>query len=265
MSDAPPTPDTGDDPTRRFRLDGRVAIVTGASSGLGDRFARTLAAAGAQVVAAARRIDRLEALAAEVPAITPFPTDITSDEACAALVASTVERFGAVDVLVNNAGIADGGTRAEDEDPALFRRVLDVNLTAVFVLCQLVGRHMIDRGRGSIVNISSVHGLVASTPNKQLAYDSSKGGITLLTRELACQWARKGVRVNALAPGYFETELTEPMLADGSGRAWIDRETPLGRVGAPHELDGALLLLASDAGSYLTGHTLCVDGGWTAR
>lgn len=254
-----------DDPTRRFRLDGRVAIVTGASSGLGERFARTLAGAGAQVIAAARRLDRLEALAAAVEGITAVQTDVTNDEECAALVESTEERFGRIDVLVNNAGIADGGMRAESEDPALFREVLSVNLTAVFVLCRLVGAHMIEQGGGSIVNISSVHGLVASTPNRQVAYDSSKGGVTLLTRELACQWARKGVRVNALAPGYFETELTGPMFEAESGRAWIERETPLGRAGQPEELDGALLLLASDAGTYLTGHTLCVDGGWTAR
>src|SRR5690606_6208546 len=140
-----------------------------------------------------------------------------------------------------------------------------VNLTAVFVLCRLVGPHMIERGQGSIINLSSVHGVVASTPNRQLAYDASKGGVTLLTRELACQWARKGVRVNALAPGYFETELTGPMFVSESGRAWLERESPLGRAGRLDELDGALLLLASDAGSYLTGHTLLVDGGWTAR
>jgi len=253
------------DPTQIFRLDGKVAVVTGASSGLGDRFTRTLAAAGARVVAAARRLDRLEALAAEVDGVTAVQTDVTSDEECAALVESTEERYGRIDILVNNAGMADGGTRAETEDPALFRQVIAVNLTAVFVLCRLVGAHMIQQGGGSIVNISSVHGLVASTPNKQLAYDTSKGGVTLLTKELACQWARKGVRVNALAPGYFATELTGPMFADPDGKAWIERETLLGRAGDPAELDGALLLLASSASSYLTGHTLCVDGGWTAR
>jgi NAD(P)-dependent dehydrogenase (short-subunit alcohol dehydrogenase family) len=252
-------------PEQAFRLDGRVAVVTGASSGLGERFARTLAAAGAHVVAAARRRDRLAALADEVPGLVAVPTDVTAHDDCESLVQGTLERFGRIDVLVNNAGIADGGERAETEDPALFRQVLEVNLTAVFVLCRLVGPHMLERGSGSIVNISSVHGLVASTPNRQLAYDASKGGVTLLTRELACQWARKGVRVNALAPGYIETELTGPMFAAPEGLAWIERETPLGRAGDPGELDGALLLLASDAGSYITGHTLCVDGGWTAR
>jgi len=124
---------------------------------------------------------------------------------------------------------------------------------------------MLERGSGSIVNISSVHGLVASTPNRQLAYDASKGGLTLLTRELACQWARMGVRVNALAPGYFQSELTDPLVEEERGLAWIERETPMGRMGDANELDGALLLLASDAGSYITGHILCVDGGWTAR
>ena len=181
---------------------------------------------------------------------------------------TTLERFGRIDILVNNAGISDGGVRAEIEDPALFRRVLDVNLTAAFVLCRLVGPHMLERGSGSIVNISSVHGLVASTPNRQLAYDASKGGLTLLTRELACQWARNGVRVNALAPGYFHSELTDPLVADPKGQAWIESETPMGRMGEAHELDGALLLLASEAGSYLTRPHLVrrrrLDGPLTA-
>jgi NAD(P)-dependent dehydrogenase (short-subunit alcohol dehydrogenase family) len=260
----PPLGRDATDPLACFRLDGRVAVVTGASSGLGDRFARVLAGAGATVVAAARRIDRLQALADTTAAISARRCDVTHDDDCRSLIEGVIDDLGRIDILVNNAGIGDGGTRAEEEDPDLFRRVLDVNLTAPFVLAGLVAPHMIERGSGSIINIGSVHGLVASTPNRQAAYDASKGGVTILTKELACQWARKGIRVNTLAPGYTETELTAQMFDDGSN-AWVDRETPLGRAGRPDELDGALLLLASDAGSYITGHTLCVDGGWTAR
>jgi NAD(P)-dependent dehydrogenase (short-subunit alcohol dehydrogenase family) len=248
-----------------FRLDGRVAIVTGASSGIGDRITRVLAAAGAHVVAAARRLDRLEQLAASVDGVIPRRCDVASDDECASLVDDTLAAHGRVDVLVNNAGIADGGARAEEEDPALFRQVVEVNLNAVFVLSRLCAPSMIDRGTGSIVNVTSVHGLVASTPNRQVAYDASKGGTTMLTRELACQWARKGVRVNALAPGYIDTELTHELFTGEGGLDFITRNTPMGRPGELADLDGALLLLASDAGRYITGTTLCVDGGWTAR
>jgi NAD(P)-dependent dehydrogenase (short-subunit alcohol dehydrogenase family) len=248
-----------------FRLDGKVAIVTGASSGIGDRIARVLAAAGAQVVAAARRLDRLEALADSAPGIVPRRCDVASDDDCDALVSGALSELGRVDVLVNNAGIADGGARAEDEDPALFRQVVEVNLNAVFVLSRLCAPSMIERGTGSIVNVTSVHGLVASTPNRQVAYDASKGGVTLLTRELACQWARKGVRVNALAPGYIDTELTHELFTGDGGLDFITRNTPMGRPGELADLDGALLLLAGDAGRYMTGTTVCVDGGWTAR
>jgi NAD(P)-dependent dehydrogenase (short-subunit alcohol dehydrogenase family) len=248
-----------------FRLDGKVAIVTGASSGIGDRISRVLAAAGATVIAAARRLDRLEALAAEVDGLEAQRCDVASDDDCAALVDGTLERHGHVDVLVNNAGIGDGGVRAETEDPALFRQVVELNLNAPFVLSRLCAPSMIERGSGSIVNVTSIHGLVASTPNRQVAYDASKGGATLLTRELACQWARKGVRVNALAPGYIDTELTHELFEDEGGHAFITRNTPMGRPGELADLDGALLLLASDAGRYITGTTLCVDGGWTAR
>lgn len=253
--------------TPSFRLDGRVAIVTGASSGIGRRCARVLAAHGATVVAVARRVDRLEALAAEDPAIHAHECDVADDGALESLVETTERTHGSVDVVVNNAGISDAVTPAELEDPALFRSVVEVNLNACFVLAAAAARRMLAAGvGGSIVNIASVHGLVAAAPNAQAAYTASKGGLVMLTRELAGQWARKGIRVNAIAPGYFETELTAEMFADDdSGLRYIRRNTPMGRAGELHELDGALLLLATDAGSYITGQTIVVDGGWTAR
>lgn len=252
------------DPQELFSLRQRVAIVTGASSGLGARFARVLADAGARVVLAARRREPLERLAAELPGCMAVPCDVTVDEDLARLVDVTVERYARIDVLVNNAGTTDPG-RAEDIPPATFRSTVEVNLTAAFVLSQLVARPMLAAGQGSIVNVASVHGLVASAPNRQTAYAASKGGLVNLTRELAVQWARNGVRVNALAPGYFPSELTSAMLEDQRSLDWIVRNTPMGRPGRHHELDGALLYLASDASTYVTGTILPVDGGWTAR
>jgi hypothetical protein len=254
-----------DDVLAPFRLDGRVAVVTGASSGLGARFARVLAAAGATVVAAARRIDRLEALAEEVPGLVAVACDVADDGACAALVATALGQTGRIDVLVNNAGTSDGPSNAEDEDPALFRSVMDVNLEAAFVLSRLCAPAMLEAGRGSIVNIASVHGLVASSPNRQAGYVASKFGLVGLTQELACQWAASGVRVNAIAPGYFASELSSPMLDDESGLKWVVRNTPMRRPGEEHELDGLLLFLAGDASTYVTGQTIAADGGWTAR
>jgi NAD(P)-dependent dehydrogenase (short-subunit alcohol dehydrogenase family) len=146
-----------------------------------------------------------------------------------------------------------------------FRHVVDVNLNALFLLSQLSARHMIERGSGCIVNLASVLGLVASTPIKQASYCASKGAVVNLTRELGAQWARKGLRVNALAPGWFPSEMTELMFSDEGAYGFMQKNTPLGRAGELHELDGALLFLASDASSYMTGQTLTVDGGWVAR
>ncbi len=199
-----------------------------------------------------------------MPGIVPCRCDVSDDGDLARLVAFTVERCGVPRIVVNNAGIS-GEDVAGPETPAAFRRVMDVNLNAVYVLSRLAADVMLPADGGAIVNIASMFGLVASVPNEQAAYATSKGAVVQLTRQLGAQWARDGVRVNAIAPGFFPSEMNDEKLGDERARAWMRRNTPIGRVGEPHELDGALLLLASDAGSFMTGQTIAVDGGWTAR
>lgn len=249
-----------------FSLDGRVALVTGASSGLGNRFARVLHAAGATVVVAARRLDRLEQLRDELgERVVPIACDMGDDDQVRALAAQANEIQGAVDVLVNNAGVSSSGP-AEHESIDAWRGVMAINLDALFLLSQQVAIPMLERRRGSIVNISSILGMVASAPIKQAAYNASKGAVVNLTRQLGAEWGRKGVRVNSIAPGWFMSEMTaEEMFHDDSSMKFIERNAPMGRAGEEHELDGALLFLASDASSYVTGQTLAIDGGWTAR
>ena len=251
------------DPLAPFRLDGRVAIVTGASAGLGDRFARVLHAAGAQVVIAARRADRLQALADELDGVLAVACDVTNDDDIDRLAEVTLDRHGHIDVLVNNAGVG-GPVPAIEESADDFRHTIAVNLTGAFVACQRVGRHMLERGSGSIINIVSMLGIVGSGQIPFPSYTASKGGLVNLTRELAAEWGRAGVRVNALAPGWFPSEMTADLFGDERSMAWVRRKSPMGRAGEPHELDGALVFLASDASSYVTGHILAVDGGWTA-
>lgn len=252
------------DPLALFRLNGRVALVTGASSGLGERFARVLHAAGATVVVSARRADRLAALSADLPGSTVIPADVAVPSDRERLVAETLAAHGRIDVLVNNAGVSvvAGIERESLED---FEHVLNVNLTAVWHLAKLAGQSMVAQGSGSVINVASMLGLVGSTPVKQVNYSASKGGVINLTRELALQWARKGVTVNALCPGWFPSELTEGMDTDPGSIRLIEQNSPIPRMGLPHELDGALLLLAGPAGTFITGQSLIVDGGWTAR
>jgi NAD(P)-dependent dehydrogenase (short-subunit alcohol dehydrogenase family) len=251
------------DPSVLYRLDGRVAIVTGASSGLGMRFARVLHAAGAEVVLAARRVDRLESLARDLGHAVAVATDVEVPADLNRLVSTALKRFGHLDILVNNAGIS-GVISAEDEPMDHFRKVMEVNLMAKFALTQLVARTMIKQGRGSVVNVASMLGLVASGQIPQASYSASKGGLVHLTRELAVQWARKGVRVNAIAPGWFPSEMTAAMFKDERAMKWLKSRTPMGRTGEEHELDGVLLFLASDASTYVTGQVIAVDGGWVA-
>ena len=252
------------DPLGLFRLDGKVALVTGASSGLGARFARVLDAVGARVVIAARRADRLETLATQLT----DPVVITSDVSLAGdrerLVATALEQAGRLDVLVNNAGVSfTGGIEHESLDD--FVSVMDVNVTALWHLCKLAREALIADGGGSIVNIASMLGHVGATPVKQVGYCTSKGAVVNLTRELALQLARKNVRVNALCPGWFPSEMTAGMETDEGARRYISANGPMPRMGEAHELDGALLLLSGAAGTFLTGQSLIVDGGWTAR
>lgn len=261
----PQSPDPlSSDPLAQFRLDDRVVVVTGASSGLGERFARVLHSVGAKVVVAARRADRLEALVDKIPGSLAVPVDVAKAADRERLIRETEAKFGRIDVLVNNAGISRTGG-IEVETLETFEEVMEVNTTAVWHLMKLAGVGMIERGSGNVVNVASMLGMVGATPIKQANYSASKGAVINLTREVALQWARKGVRVNALCPGWFETEMTAGMESDEGSQRYINLNSPIPRMGFAHELDGALLFLASDASSFMTGQSLVVDGGWTAR
>lgn len=249
---------------RLFALDGRVALVTGASSGLGAAVARTLAAAGARVAVAARRLDRLEVLADEIDG-TALVCDLLDPTQVDALVPAVAAQVGRPEVLVNVAGAFAGACPAEDESPESIDATLHLNLVAPFRLCQAVFPHMRAAGGGSIVNVSSISGQVGIPGIPQASYAASKAGLSGLTAELSVQWARHAIRVNTVAPGFFRSEMTEDMYDDERGGAWLRRNTPLPVEGSVDHFVGAVLLLASDAGRYTTGQTIVVDGGWTAR
>ena len=237
--------------------------MTGASSGLGARFAAVLSAAGARLALVARRADRLEAVAAGLGEAMVVPADITDPDDVERLAALIIARFGRVDVLVNNAGASDM-IAAEDEPLEMFRSTVDVNLVAAFHLCQVIGRQMLAQGEGTIVNVASMLGTVSAGQIPQAGYAASKAGLINLSRDLAAQWGRRGIRVNALCPGWFLSEMTSEMFANEHSQGWIRRKTILGRPGREEELDGALLWLVSDASTYVTGSVVLVDGGFTA-
>ncbi len=244
----------------RFRLDGKVAVVTGASSGLGVAFAKALAEAGADVVLGARRVDRLVDTGALVTAagrnFAFLQTDVTQPEQCEQLIALAMKSFGRVDILVNNAGVGTA-VPATHETPEQFKSVIDVNLFGAYWMAQAFAKA--NTNGGAIVNISSVLG-IKPQGLPQAAYASSKAGLIGLTRDLAAQWTgRKNIRVNALAPGFFPSEMSDELPEDMVNK--IKLLTPAGRLGDPEELAATLIWLVSDASSYVTGITVPVDGG----
>jgi NAD(P)-dependent dehydrogenase (short-subunit alcohol dehydrogenase family) len=248
----------------RFDLTGRSAVVTGATRGLGRAFARALAEAGADIVV----VGRDEVAAAEVEKelaeigrrSCTVIADITSRPEVERVLAMAVERFGAVDVLVNNAGACIHRPALEVTDEE-WRQVLDVNLDALWTACQVFGRHMVERRRGSIVNVGSISAQIVNRPQWQPAYNASKAAVHQLTRSLAAEWAPYGVRINALAPGYIKTAMA-PVDDPRFRQHWID-DAPMQRYGTPDELGPAMVFLASDASSFVTGSVLVADGGYT--
>jgi NAD(P)-dependent dehydrogenase (short-subunit alcohol dehydrogenase family) len=249
---------------RSFELRGRVVIVTGASSGLGEGLAKALAAAGGRVAVVARRRERLVALAEEIDGL-PISCDLTADEQPSLVVDEVVDKLGAPEILVNAAGNIFTHCPAEEEPLRAILETLQLNLVVPFRLSQAVFPHMVAVGRGSIINISSISGHVGIPSIPQASYAASKLGLSGLTAELAVQWARHSIRVNTVAPGFFRSEITAELYDDERGSSWLRRNTPLPNPGTIEDFVGAVLWLASDAGRYVTGQTIVVDGGWTAR
>ena len=248
----------------RFELGGRVAIVTGGSSGLGEGIARALASVGARVAVVARRQDRLDSLAADLDGLA-VACDLLDVEAARTVVPRVVDGLGAPEILVSAAGSRFSREGAEQESLDDIRRTLDLNLVAPFVLAREAFPHMVSTGRGSIVHVSSIGGRVGVPGIPQASYAAAKMGLSGLTSELAVQWAEHSIRVNTVAPGFFRSEITDELYDDERGHAWLRKHTPLPIDGTVDDLVGAVLWLASDAGRYVTGQTIVVDGGWTAR
>ena len=251
-------------PAELFSLTGTRVLLTGATAGLGYRFAQVLHAAGAQLAVVGRRSDALQELQRTLPGCHGLLADLeTADPA--AVHREAVERLGAIDVLVNNAAFITPGVAAENETEADIARMMRVNLLAPVGLAQAVFPSMKQRATGSIINVTSIVAHVGIGRFPQAGYSATKGALQAITREWASQWSRYGIRVNSLAPGFIETEITREVIHRDNVQAWIGRNALLGRHGLPSDFDGALVFLASDASRYVTGQALIVDGGWTAH
>lgn len=248
-----------------FDVSGKNAIVTGASSGLGRQFALCLAEQGANVAIMARRVNKLEEVKAEVEALgvkcVVAQCDVTDSAQVKAAVDKAVSELGRIDILINNAaaGFATPVVETTDEQ---WERVIDTNVNGVFYVAREVGRHMLEQGYGKIVNIGSFHCQVTMNGLPRSGYSTAKGAVYMMTKALAAEWAKSGITVNTLGPGYFKSEMADAVTDESYDRG-IRENCPMGRRGNPGELNGAMLFLASDASSYVTGQLLLVDGGWT--
>lgn len=250
-----------------FSLKGKVAVVTGASSGLGVQFATALAKQGADIAIVARRLEKLNTVKADIEALgvrcLPVKCDVTKNDDIKAAVDAIIEHFGKIDILVNNAGIGLFEP-AEIQSDETWIKMIDMNLNSVYFFAREVGKHMVENNYGKIINIGSIHSTVAMTGLPLSAYCTTKGGVLMLTKSLANEWAKYNITVNAIGPAYFESEMTQDVVGNAEFAQVVKTYCPMGRIGKRGELDGAVVYFASDASSYTTGQILSVDGGWTA-
>jgi len=251
-----------------FNLEGKNAIITGGSSGLGIQFAKALANQGANLTIVARRYERLVEVSKEIENeygvnCLPVKCDVMKEEEIKNAVQESYEEYGKIDILVNNAGVA-AEAPANELKTDDWKWVMDVNLTGVFLFCQYVFDYMKEQDYGRIINIASMYGEVGNHAIPAAPYHASKGGVVNLTRALAGEWAKYDINVNSIGPGFFESEMTSEFINTEDFQAYLNSRCPMGRQGKEGELDGAIVFLASPSSSYVTGQTLCVDGGWTA-